>query len=123
MHAPGNLDEILELTGAGTPVHPASDIKNSWSRIVESAVRHGEVIVTHHRRPEVVVMDVAAYAALARRAEANSPLQALRADFDRRFAKLNTKAGATRLHRAAAAGLPAPLTAKTPRNPKTVTRR
>ena len=83
-----NLASLLELTGADTPVHPASDIKSGWGRIVESAVRHGEVIVTHHRRPEVVVMDVAAYADLMRRAEANGPLRILQADFDKRFGGL-----------------------------------
>lgn len=103
-----SLAAILDLTGADTPVHPASDIKSGWSQIVENAVRHGEVIVTHHRRPEVVVMDVATYADLVRRAESNSPLRFLRADFDRRFAQLNTRAGAAKLRTIAAAGIPKP---------------
>lgn len=122
MHTLDTLDTILDLAGADTPVHPASDIKSGWSRIVENAVRHGEVIITHHRRPEAVVMDVAAYADLARRAEANSPLQALRADFDRRFAKLNTKSGTTRLRAQAAAGIPAPSSAKPARKARNTRR-
>ena len=101
------VEEVLDLTGADTPVHPASAVKNGWSRIVESAVRHGEVIVTNHSRPEVIVIDVAVYADLVRRAQANDPLEVLRADFDRRFAALNTRAGADKLRKVAATGLPA----------------
>lgn len=29
------IAEVLELTGADTPVHPASAVKSGWSRIVE----------------------------------------------------------------------------------------
>ena len=106
------IEEALQLTGADTPVHRASDIKSNWSRIVESAVRHGEVIVTRHRRPEVVVMDVAAYADLVRRAEAVGPLNALQADFERRFAALNTESGDRKLGAVAAAGIPPPRPAR-----------
>lgn len=117
MPATSNLQRVLDLAGPDTPVHPASDVKSSWGVIVKNAMRHGEVIVTHHHRPEVVVMDVAAYADLARRAEANGPLQALRAGFDRRFTKLNTDTGSARLRRIAAGGIPAPARPKAGRKP------
>ncbi|MEO7148745.1 MAG: type II toxin-antitoxin system prevent-host-death family antitoxin [Rhodanobacteraceae bacterium] len=107
MRAPETVEEVLDLTGADTPVHSASAVKNGWSRIVEGAVRHGEVIVTNHSRPEVVVVDVGVYADLVRRIQAKDPLEILRADFDHRFAALNTRAGADKLHRIAAAGIPA----------------
>lgn len=106
MHNVDTIEQALQLAGADTPVHAASDIKNHWSRIVESAVRHGEVIVTRHRRPEVVVMDVGAYADLVRRAGAAGPLNALQADFDRRFTALNTQSGDRKLGAVAAAGIP-----------------
>lgn len=102
------LEQALQLAGADTPVHTASDIKSNWSRIVESAVRHGEVIVTHHRRPEVVVMDVGAYADLIRRASPAGPLVALQAGFDRRFVALDTRTGDGKLGAIAAAGIPPP---------------
>ncbi|MEO6967384.1 MAG: type II toxin-antitoxin system prevent-host-death family antitoxin [Rhodanobacteraceae bacterium] len=101
------LEEVLDLTGADTPVHSASAVKNGWGRIVEGAVRHGEVIVTNHSRPEVVVIDVGVYADLVRRARAKDPLEVLRADFDHRFAALNTRAGADKLRKIIATGIPA----------------
>ena len=99
------LQEVLRLTGADTPVHPASAVKASWPAIVRDVARHGEVIVTHHNRPEVVLLDIAAYAELVRRAEANDPLRALAAEFDRRLAVLDGVGGAASLRAVAAAGL------------------
>lgn len=106
------IDDIRKLAGADTPVHPASAVKAGWSSIVREAVRHGEVIVTNHNRPEVVVIDIAAYAELVRRAQANDPLQALAADFDRRMAALATPAGGARLRAVAAAGIAPPRTTR-----------
>lgn len=124
MHTIDTLEQVLDLAGADTPVHSASDIKSGWSRIVESAMRHGEVIITHHRHPEVVVMDVAAYADMVRRAETNHPLGALRAEFDRRFAKLDTESGAGRLRAVAATGIPAASTSSSnPRKARPTKRR
>lgn len=108
------LEDVRKLAGADTPVHPASAVKSGWASIVREAVRHGEVIVTNHDRPEVVVVDIAAYAELVRRAQANDPLRALQADFDRRMAVLATPAGATRLRSMAAAGM-APSTSRKPK--------
>lgn len=102
------LDALMELAGADIPVHPASAVKNGWSRIVQDAVRNGEVIVTNHSRPEVVVMDVANYADLMRRVRAKDPLKVLKADFECRFAALNNRTGNAKLRAAAAAGIPPP---------------
>ena len=116
------LQDVLGLTGADTPVHPASAIKSSWPAIVRDVARHGEVIVTHHNRPEVVLLDVDAYAALVRRAEANDPLKALAAEFDRKLAVLDTAQGAARLRAVAAAGLGTRPLARAARGAKASTR-
>jgi len=105
---PQTLDNIRQLAGGDTPVRSASEVKSGWSGIVREVVRHGEVIVTHHGRPQVVVVDVEAYADLMRRAQANDPLAQLAAAFDRRLATLDTPAGASRLRRAAAGGIASP---------------
>lgn len=113
MRAPNpTIEDVRKLAGADTPVHAASKVKSGWAGIVREAVRHGEVIVTNHDRPEVVVVDIAAYAELVRRAQANDPLRALQADFDRRMAVLATPAGATRLRAHAAAGIAPPISRK-----------
>lgn len=108
MPSPQTLDDVRQLVGDDTPVHSASEVKSGWSGIVREAVRHGEVIVTHHGKPQAVVVDVVAYAALVRRAQANDPLQALVADFDRRLAVLNTPGAGERLRRVAAGGIASP---------------
>jgi len=99
------LDDVLKLAGAGTPVRTASEVKTKWATIVREVARHGEVIVTHHNRPEVVVLDPATYSDLVRRAEGNDPLKALTAQFDRKLALLHTATGGARLRAAAAAGI------------------
>lgn len=108
MPPPQTLDDVRQLAGGDTPVHSASEVKSGWSGIVREAVRHGEVIVTHHGKPQAVVVDVVAYAALVRRAQTNDPLQALVADFDRRLAVLNTPGAGERLRRVAAGGIASP---------------
>ncbi|MGV8931632.1 MAG: type II toxin-antitoxin system prevent-host-death family antitoxin [Luteimonas sp.] len=102
------LDSVRRLAGDDTPVRSASEVKSGWSGIVREVARHGEVIVTHHGRPQAVVVDVEAYADLVRRAQASDPLDLLAAEFDRRFATLDTPAGASRLRRAAAGGIVSP---------------
>ena len=102
------LENVRQLAGNDAPVRSASEVKSGWSGIVREVVRHGEVIVTHHGRPQAVVVDVDAYADLVRRAQANDPLQMLAAEFDRRLAVLDTAAGARRLRDVAAAGIATP---------------
>ena len=105
------LDDVLKLAGANTPVRTASEVKTKWATIVREAARHGEVIVTHHNRPEVVVLDPATYSDLVRRAAGNDPLKTLTAQFDRNLAVLQTATGSARLRVAAAAGI-GPRTAR-----------
>lgn len=102
------LDSVRQIAGEDTPVRSASEVKSGWSGIVREVVRHGEVIVTHHGRPQAVVVDVEAYTDLMRRAQANDPLELLAAEFDHRLAALDTAAGANRLRRVAADGIASP---------------
>ncbi len=123
MSAPSTLEDVRQLAGADTPVRPASAVKSGWSGIVRDAVRFGEVIVTNHNRPEVVVVDIAAYADLVRRARSNErsdePLRVLQADFDRRLAMFGSAEGGARLRAVAALGIPAPPSRRKPaREPK-----
>jgi prevent-host-death family protein len=67
---------------------PASLVKTNWRDIVADANIHGEVVVTNHERPEVVVVSMARYEKLRRDAEANDPLAKLRAEWDRELAWL-----------------------------------
>lgn len=75
------------------------------------------MIVTKHSRPEVVIVDVGVYADLVRRAQAKDPLEVLRVDFDHRFAALNTGAGADKLRKIVATGIPAASPRKAVRKP------
>lgn len=81
------MSELEKLVGVHA-THRASDVKSSWREIVEDARSLGEVIVTNHNRPEVVVVSVERYAKLRKEAIANDPLRTLRAEFDRELAVL-----------------------------------
>jgi prevent-host-death family protein len=65
----------------------ASEVKAHWRDIVEEAKTVGEVVVTNHNRPEVIVLSLERYAKLKR--EAHDPLAEMRAEWDRRLAVLN----------------------------------
>jgi len=114
MRSVNTIDDVRALAGADTPVHPASTVKTGWRGIVREAVRHGEVIVTNHNRPEVVVLDVSVYADLIRRAQANDPLDVLTRAFDEKLAALDSPDGDARLRAIAASGIPQPAPAKRP---------
>lgn len=116
--ADASLDTLLDLAGRDTPVRTASQAKTGWSTLVREVARHGEAIVTHHNRPEVVMLDPATYADLMRRAQGNDPLAMLTAEFDRKLAVLRTPAGGAALKRVAAAG----IGARSPRARKTAAR-
>lgn len=77
----------------------ASEVKAHWRDIVEEANAYGEVVVTNHNRPAVVVVSIDRYEKLKVEAEANDPLAALRAEFDRELALLRQRNAASRLHR------------------------
>lgn len=81
----------------------ASEVKERWRDIVEDVKRHGEVTVTNHERPEVVVLSVDRYAELRREAEVNDPLTTLRDRFDRELAVLRRPDSTSRLRKAFAA--------------------
>jgi prevent-host-death family protein len=81
------MSELEELLGTHA-THRASDVKASWREIVANARALGEVIVTNHNRPEVVVLSVERYAKLRSEAIANDPLRTHRARFDHELAVL-----------------------------------
>jgi prevent-host-death family protein len=82
------------------PKRPAAFIKSNWRDVVADANAHGEVIVTNHNRPEVMVISMERYQELRREAEANDPLAVLRAEFDRELAVLNEPGAGARLREA-----------------------
>jgi len=77
-------EEVRERDGSW----PASSIRTHWRDIVADVNTNGEVVVTHHNRAEVVVVSLARYEQLNRRANANEALTALRAEFDREMSVL-----------------------------------
>ena len=106
------LDTVIQLAGEDTPVHPSSAVKAGWGKILREVARHGEVIVTSHNRPQAVVVDIETYKDLVRRAQANDPLQALQAEFDRKLAAFSAPGAGERLQAAARAGILSPAARK-----------
>lgn len=95
-----NLEQLEKLAGKQSRRRPASDVKSSWREIVSEVNAVGEVVVTNHNRPEVVVVSVERYAKLKSDAAANDPLETLRAAFDRELAVLEDSKAAGKLRRA-----------------------
>lgn len=92
------VEQLAKLAGKQRR-RPASDVKGRWRDIVEEAKANGEIIVTNHNRPEVVVMSIDQYAKLKAGAVANDPLRTLRAEFDRELAVLRTADSPRKLRR------------------------
>jgi prevent-host-death family protein len=95
-----NLKELENLPVKQQGRRPASDVKKSWREIVNEVNTVGDVLVTNHNRPEVVVVSVERYAKLKRDAAANDPLETLRSTFDRELAVLQSGKAAGTLRRA-----------------------
>lgn len=92
------MKELETLAGPHS-TRPASDVKSQWRAIVQEANELGEVIVTNHNRPEVVVVSVEQYTALKAQAAANDPLVQLRSQFDGELASLRAPDAGDRLRR------------------------
>lgn len=94
------LDPLTEL-----PRAPASDVKKlGWRGVMKTVRSTGRIVVTNHSEPEAVILSTEEYARLVRMAEQAAPrpedaLAALRADFDRRLAALETPDAADRLRK------------------------
>jgi prevent-host-death family protein len=86
----------------------ASEVKERWRDVVADAKRDGEVTVTNHERPEVVVLSIERYQQLTAEAAANDPLRTLHDRFEKELAALRAPDAASRL-RAAFAAKPAEL--------------
>jgi prevent-host-death family protein len=70
---------------AATKAVPASSVRTKWRDIVAEANASGEVVVTHHDRPEVVVLSMKHYDDLKRRSDPHDALAAYDADLERRM--------------------------------------
>ena len=85
------------------PRTPATDVKKQGWRGLMRAVGHsGRVVVTHHNRPEAVVLSAQEYDAIAvalreAAAQGDPALEALRRRFDERLAALDAPDAADRL--------------------------
>ena len=70
------------------PRTPASNVKKlGWRGVMREVDRTGSMVVTHHDRPEAVILSLDEYRALVLTAEAalrssRSALDTLRSDFD-----------------------------------------
>jgi PHD/YefM family antitoxin component YafN of YafNO toxin-antitoxin module len=78
----------------------ASEVKERWREIVQEATKHGEVMVTHHERPDVIVLSLDRYQELKHDADASDSLKTLRAEFDRELAPLRQPDASTKLRKA-----------------------
>lgn len=81
------------------PSRPAAFVKSRWRDVVADANTHGEVLVTNHDRPEVVVLSLDRYDELQREASTNDPMADLRAQFDRELAWLREPGAGDELRR------------------------
>lgn len=66
----------------------ATVVKNKFGRILDVAQRQGAVAITHHESPRAVLLAVDEYNALVRKQQPQ--LDALTAEFDLMFAKMQT---------------------------------
>jgi prevent-host-death family protein len=100
---------------AATPPHPqdrplasvtATEAKSAFGTVLDRVQRGDVITITKHDKPSAVLLSIAAYEELlAQRAD---PLAALRAEFDRRVAQMQTpraKAGVRTLFAATPAEL------------------
>lgn len=93
--APPGLDQL--------PRAPATDVKKlGWRGVMRTLDAKGRLLITHHNRPEAVILPVEDYQALMREvhqaeATAESALDALRRRFDERLAALQAADAGERL--------------------------
>ncbi len=80
---------------ATLPHAPASDVKKlGWRGVMQVVTRNGKLVVTHHNRPEAVILPAAEYERMLALLQAagekdRQQLDALRQQFDARLACLN----------------------------------
>lgn len=80
------------------PSVPATEVKNSFGRILDATVRKGALVITKHDEPAAVLLSWDEFEALeAARAR---PLAALAGQFDDLLARMQTPAARKRLKRA-----------------------
>lgn len=101
MTIPAKPAALLPL--AKLPRAPSSDLKKlGWRGMMNTVRSKGKILVTNHDEPEAVIIPVAEYDDLLRRAEQSeaqteSALANLRQSFDERLSVLQSQSAATRL--------------------------
>jgi antitoxin Phd len=68
----------------------ATEAKNEFGRILETAMRGGRVVITKHESPKAVLISVEEFDVLANAHRAE--LEALRGEFDQLLARMQTPA-------------------------------
>lgn len=68
----------------------ATDAKNEFGRVLETAIQEGAVAITRHEAPKAVLLSVDAYNALVEARD--SALDTLSSEFDTLLAKMQTPA-------------------------------
>ncbi len=91
--------QLADLGIQGSPHRSASFAKTHWRDVVEEAKLVGEVVVTHHDRPEVVVLSMDRYQEMRKAAAAGDPLAKLRKEFDQELAALREPDAAEKVRR------------------------
>ncbi len=66
----------------------STEAKNSFGTMLDMARRGDVITITKHEKPSAVLLSIEAYEALL--AQRGDPLEALRAAFDRRLARMRT---------------------------------
>jgi antitoxin Phd len=85
------LSTLRALVQPATPPRtvPATDAKNEFGSILESAVQTGPVVITKHEAPKAILVSVERLIALLAKHEPN--LQALSSEFDGLVARMRTQ--------------------------------
>ncbi|MGJ3242230.1 MAG: type II toxin-antitoxin system prevent-host-death family antitoxin [Opitutales bacterium] len=74
----------------GLPTSPASKLKNAFKPVFQQVLEAGAVSITRNRRREAVIMSADLYDQILAELAARDPLEVLRAEYDTRFAALQS---------------------------------
>src|SRR6266849_361903 len=85
----GLLQNIWGANSSGTRVVPATEAKNEFGNILETAIRDGMVVITKHDAPRAVLVSLDKVAASLHAGEPN--LDKLRKEFDLLLARMQTQ--------------------------------
>lgn len=72
------------------PSSPASELKNAFKGVFNQALQNGAVSITRNRKREAILLSAELYDQMIAEIAARDPLEALRKDYDARFAAMQT---------------------------------